>query len=217
MAARTNPGRTRIKVCGIRDSEALHAAVNAGADSIGLMFVEASPRYVKPAEGFALMAQLPPMVTAVGVIADATVDQFLAIEEVCPTPIIQLHGNETIDTARRCGPGVMKAIRFDPHTIRDELAKWDEVEEVEAILVDGSAGGEGVAFAWDALAEAAHAITTPIVVAGGLDPDNVGDAIRACRPFAVDVSSGVERERGIKDPARIHAFCKAVREADASA
>ena len=215
MATPTNrPGRTRIKVCGIRDSEALHAAVDAGADSIGLMFVESSPRYVKPADGFALMAELPPMVTAVGVIADATVEQFLAIEEVCPTPIVQLHGSETIETARRCGPGVIKAIRFDPHTIRDDLAKWNEVEEVESILIDGSAGGEGVAFAWDALAEAAHTITTPIIVAGGLDPDNVGDAIRACRPFAVDVSSGVERERGIKDPARIRAFCDAVRDAD---
>lgn len=208
-------GRTRIKICGIRDEASLEAACAAGADAVGLMFVRASPRFVEPETGFALMSRLPPMVTAVGVFADASVDEFTDIEERCPTPVVQLHGLESIDTVRRCGPGVIKGLRFDPDTIADELARWDALDEVEAILVDGSAGGEGLAFDWPRLADAAQTLRTPLIVAGGLTPETVGEAIRAVRPFAVDVSSGVERERGVKDPALMRAFCDAVRAADA--
>jgi phosphoribosylanthranilate isomerase len=115
---------------------------------------------------------------------------------------------------------VIKAVRFDPATIRAELELWGDVEEVDAILIDGSAGGKGVAFDWSALADAvggpgAPKVEKPLFLAGGLTPENVGAAIRAVRPFAVDVSSGVERERGKKDHALISAFCAAVRQADA--
>ena len=207
--------RTRVKICGIRDEAALDAAVEAGADAIGLMFVRTSVRHIEPERGYTLMSRLPPMVTAVGVLADASVEGFSAIEEVCPTPVVQLHGRESEETVRRCGPGVIKGIVFDGETIASELARWGAIEEVEAILVDGSAGGEGASFAWERLAEAAQGVRTPIIVAGGLTPENVGEAIRAVRPFAVDVSSGVESSRGVKDPARMRAFCAAVRAADA--
>ena len=115
---------------------------------------------------------------------------------------------------RDCGPRVIRGIRFDAATISAELARWDALDEVEAILVDGSAGGEGEVFAWEALAEPMASVATPVIIAGGLHPGNVGEAIRACRPFAVDVSSGVESSPGVKDVAKIRAFCAAVREAD---
>jgi phosphoribosylanthranilate isomerase len=109
---------------------------------------------------------------------------------------------------------VIKAVRFEPATIVEELDRWDAIEEVAAILVDGSAGGHGESFEWSSLTPHLERTSKPIVLAGGLTPANVGDAIRAVRPFAVDVSSGVERERGVKDPELIRQFCEAVRAAD---
>lgn len=207
--------RTRIKICGITTPEAARAAVEAGADAVGFVFVRRSPRHIEPEAAAAIMADLPPFVAAVGLFQDCPVDDFIAIEEVCPTHHTQLHGNESVSVVRHCSPAI-KAIRFHEDTIANDLARWDSVDEVEAILVDGSWGGEGVAFDWKKLAEPASSLTKPIILAGGLTPENVGEAIRQARPFAVDVSSGVESERGVKDPAMIHAFCDAVRAADAS-
>ena len=142
-------------------------------------------------------------------------DAFCDIEETCPTTLSQLHGNEPEQVVRQCGPGVIKAVRFEESSIRDDLARWGALEEVDAILVDGGAG-DGKAFDWGSLhaALAETGISTPIVLAGGLTPENVGEAIRAVRPYAVDISSGVEREAGVKDASLIAAFCDAVREAD---
>lgn len=206
--------RTRIKICGIRTAEIAQAAVEAGADAVGFMFVRSSPRAIDPDDAAAIMWGLPPMVTTVGVFMNASVDAFADIEERCPTHYAQLHGNEDVPTVRACGPAI-KAVRYDAATIRSELERWDALDEVDAILVDGSAGGEGASFDWPGLKAAMVGVGTPIILAGGLTPENVGHAIRAVRPFAVDVSSGVERERGVKDPALIEAFCKAVRQADA--
>lgn len=206
--------RTRIKVCGLRDVAAIEAAIDAGADALGFVFVEDSPRFIEPGRAWGLVGALPPFVTSVGLFRDASLEEFCAIEQLCPTNLSQLHGTEGDNLVRDCGPGVIKAVRFDPQTIEDQLKKYDAFEEVDAILVDGSPGGEGSAFDWSRLAEAVSGIATPIIVAGGLDPENVGDAIRALRPFGVDVSSGVESSRGVKDAGRIRAFCQAVREAD---
>ncbi|MBK7405804.1 MAG: phosphoribosylanthranilate isomerase [Phycisphaerales bacterium] len=208
--------RTRIKVCGITSHEAAEAAVEAGADAIGLVFVKDSPRWIEPAFADEIAAQLPAFVSTVGVYRDEPLRTFLEIVEECPTRWVQLHGLEDEQLVRNCGC-VIKGIRFDPDTIADELLRWSEIEEVDAILVDGSAGGEGVAFDWASLTEPMAEATKPILLAGGLTPDNVGDAIRACRPFAVDVSSGVESAPGVKDPAKVRAFCQAVRQADAGA
>jgi len=205
--------RTRIKICGVRTPEIALAAVDAGADAIGFMFVRNSVRAISPEAAAEIMWSLPPMITTVGVFMNASVDTFADIEEQCPTHYAQLHGNEDEPTVRACGPAI-KAIRYHPDTIRADLERWDAIDEVDAILVDGGGGGEGVSFDWSGLAKAAEGIATPIILAGGLTPDNVGEAIRAVRPYAVDVSSGVERERGEKDPALIEAFCEAVRQAD---
>lgn len=205
--------RTRIKICGIRTVDAALAAVDAGADAVGFMFVRSSVRAIDPEEAAAIMWSLPPMVTTVGVYMNASVDSFADMEEVCPTHLAQLHGNEDEDTVKACGP-VIKAVRYDPATIKQDLERWSAIDEVDAILVDGGSGGEGVSLDWKGLAAALEGIGAPIILAGGLTPDNVGEAIEIVRPFAVDVSSGVEMERGVKDPELIEKFCAAVRRAD---
>lgn len=207
--------RTRVKICGIRTEEALFAAADEGADAVGFMFVRSSPRYIEPQAAGELLGLLPTFVSSVGVFADPDPDDFAEIEQACPAAYTQLHGAEDARLVRACGPDVIKAVRFDPATIAADLAKWDEMDEVSAILVDGSAGGRGVAFDWTLLAPHIEACAKPVILAGGLMPDNAAAAIRACRPWGVDVSSGVEKERGVKDPALIEAFCKAVRRADA--
>lgn len=208
--------RTRIKICGIRDIDTAIACANAGADAIGFAFVKASPRAITPDEAFDIQASLPPFLSTVGLFKNASVDFFCDAEETCPTTLVQLHGDETDQVIRQCGPNLIKAIKFDPATIEKDLARLQAINEVDAILVDGSAGGEGVSFDWSALKPHADGIELPLILSGGLNPDNVAEAIRVLRPFAVDVSSGVESAPGIKDPALIHAFCDAVRKADAS-
>ncbi len=207
--------RTRVKVCGITNPDDAAAAVAGGADAIGFVFVEGTPRYIEPEEAASIMHALPPFVSAVGVVRDLDVDGFCEIEQRCPCPLMQLHGKETEKTVAMCGPGVMKAFRYDDATIRTQLDRWSNVDEVDALLIDGSDGGEGRAFDWDALGVLTDGYDAkPIVVAGGLGPENVGDAIRRLRPYAVDVSSGVEAEPGRKDHARLAAFMDAVRRAD---
>lgn len=209
--------RTRIKVCGIRDADAASVAAEAGADAVGFVFVEKTPRFIAPEEAARIMFGLPPMVSSVGVVRDLSVDEFCDVEQKCPCEMMQLHGAEDDKTVAACGPGVIKAIRFDTETIEGDLRRWFRLNEVGAVLVDGSSGGTGESFDWPRLADAIGAapIPKPVIVAGGLSPDNVGEAIAAVRPWAVDVSSGVESEPGVKDHGAIRAFCQAVRGADA--
>ncbi len=209
------PSRTRVKICGVRTLDDLLAASNAGADAVGFVFHKPSPRYLSPDAAWELSQALPAFVTSVGLFVDASVDDFCEVEEQCPTILTQLHGSEDEDTVSQCGPGIIKAVRFDEATIDAELARWGDAEDVAAILVDGSAGGEGKAFDWAALAPRVRTCDKPIIIAGGLTPQNVGEAIRVVRPYGVDVSSGVERKPGLKDPALIEALCRAVQRADA--
>ncbi|TVQ59172.1 MAG: phosphoribosylanthranilate isomerase [Phycisphaerales bacterium] len=210
--------RTRIKICGVRDLDTALHAIDAGADALGFVFAKASPRYIDPRLAFQIMGAMPPMATTIGLFVDASIEQYMKIERLCPTDYAQLHGRESEHVVSACGPRVIKAVRFDPETIAHELERWSNIPEVDAILVDGSTGGQGVAFDWTALAAARDAAQgVPIFLAGGLTPENVGEAIAAAHPYAVDVSSGVEipGEPGVKDPDRVEAFCAAVREADA--
>lgn len=208
--------RTRIKICGIRDIDSALACAESGADAIGLVFVKSSPRAVTPDEAFDIQASLPPFLSTVGLFKNASVDFFCDAEETCPTTMVQLHGDETDQVIKQCGPNLIKAVKFDAATIAKDLVRFQAINEVDAILVDGSAGGEGIAFDWSALKPHADALQLPLFISGGLTPENVGEAIRILRPYAVDVSSGVESAPGIKDPALIAAFCDAVRKADAS-
>ena len=207
--------RTRIKICGVRDLDTALAAAEAGADAVGFMFVKSSARYVDPEDAAGIMLSLPPMVSTVGVFMNTPLEEFEDVEEVCPTIYTQLHGQEDETLVKECGPGVIKGLRFLPESTAEELKRWNAVDEVDAILVDGSAGGEGQTFDWKALKAMLKGIEKKIILAGGLTVENVGEAIRAVRPWAVDVSSGVERARGEKDAKLIEKFCAAVRAADA--
>ncbi len=206
--------RTRIKICGIRDEDAVYAAIEAGADAVGFVFVGGSPRYIKPERAFELMGLLTPMVVSVGVFQDMEADEFGELEQVCPVHHAQLHGQETPETVEACGPDVIKAVRFGTPTFEEDVARWDVDESVAAVLIDGPSAGSGEALDWAAVARVTEHLSTPVFLAGGLTAANVGEAVRLVRPYAVDVSSGVESSRGVKDAGMIAAFCEAVRRAD---
>lgn len=205
--------RTRIKICGIRTDDALLAAADEGADAVGFVFIPESPGFIDPEEAFALSALLPPFVSAVGVFADPAADAFAEIEQVCPTAYTQLDGLEDPRLVKAVGPDIIKTVRFDERTIRDELLRWDASDGVAAILVHAAQPAD-----WSTLPPLVDDIHKPIIIRGGLTPANVEAAIRAARPYAVDVSDGVERGGGggggEKDPDLIAAFCRAVRRAD---
>ena len=204
--------RTRIKICGITDVESARAAVECGADAIGLVFVNESPRAVTTEQAVEIFRVVPPLVSVVGVFQlDSRPNRWLEDWKSIGR-WVQLHGDEDETIAKRTSRvfRVIKGLRFDPKQIR----RWDRCEPVEMLVIDGARPGSGRGFRHDALAEQMPTIHRPVALAGGLSPENVGEAIRAVRPFAVDVSSGVESSPGIKDPALIEAFCAAVREAD---
>jgi phosphoribosylanthranilate isomerase len=206
--------RTRIKICGIRDEDGLYAAIDAGADAVGFVFVESSPRAIRPEAAFNLMGLLPPLVVSVGVFQDADTDRFGDIEQICPVHHAQLHGAESAETVEDCGPDVIKAVRVGSPAFEEDLARWDIDENVAAILIDGPVAGSGEPLDWAAIGQSTSHLSKPVFLAGGLTPENVAEAIRLVRPYAVDVSSGVERVRGEKDAGLIEAFCEAVRRAD---
>lgn len=203
--------RTRIKVCGVRTLEAAMAAAEAGADAVGFVFVRASARSIEPEEAWGIIGALPPLVSSVGVFVNASLDAFSDVEEQCPTTLAQLQGNEDVQLVRQCGPGVIKGVRYHPESLEADLAQWGGVEEVDAVLIDCPGGEE---FDWPALGARLAGVGKPVILSGGLDAVNVGAAVRAVRPYAVDVSGGVEREHGVKDAALIGAFCRAVQSAD---
>jgi phosphoribosylanthranilate isomerase len=208
--------RTRIKVCGITSHEAAISAIDSGADAIGFVFVPETPRYIEPKRAAEIMFSLPPFVSAIGVVQDLDVDQFCALEYECPTHMSQLHGKEPVDVVAACGPGVIKAFKYEDATIDSQLSRWAKVEELDALLIDGSDGGAGESFDWSKLAPKIVDYPKKIIIAGGIDASNVGEVIKTLRPYAVDVSSGVEDAPGVKNPDKIAEFCAAVRNADAS-
>lgn len=207
--------RTRIKICGITSPDAAWCAVEAGADALGFVFAPASPRFIEPEDAWEIASALPPFITTVGLFVNPTLETLDEAREIFPFDIIQLHGNEPEPLVRDAGPDVIKAIRFDPATIESELLRWSRITEITALLIDGSSGGQGTTFDWNALTQVADSSDHPLIIAGGLDQQNVAQAVRTVRPYAVDVSSGVESEPGVKDPRKIADFCTAVRRADA--
>lgn len=207
--------RTRIKVCGVRDAETARAVADCGADAVGFVFVKDSPRFIDPEHASDLLLDLPLFTWSVGLLVNPSEGEFEEVMETCPTTHTQLQGTESETLVRSVGPNIIKALAFDPARAESDLKRWSSVDEVDAILVDGSSGGKGEAFDWSALAAVRDACTKPLIIAGGLTPENVGEAIERLRPYAVDVSSGVEAQRGVKDHGLISDFCDAVRRADA--
>lgn len=205
--------RTRIKICGITRPEDARAAVENGADAIGLVFYPSSPRAVSLEQAEAIAAVVPPFVTLVALFVDECPEQVNAVLEALPVGLLQFHGEESPDYCRQFARPWIKALRVRPDTDIGALAR--AYSGARGLLLDafqeGVPGGTGKTFDWD-LAPAGVAL--PLVLAGGLHPGNVAEAIAAVGPFAVDVSGGVEAAPGRKDPRRISEFVAAVREAD---
>ncbi len=218
--------RTRIKICGLRSLEDALCAADAGADAAGFVFVERSPRCVTAAQVAAIVKHLPAFVEPVALFADASSEQVRMVCDATGIRTVQLHGHEDRAYVRSLrGYRVIKAINFgdEGRKMWLERATYESCSVV-GLLVDapaddatpqaaGLTGGGGKPFDWAALASLDRAMLPPLILAGGLTSSNVAQAIATVHPFAVDVSSGVESARGVKDHAKIRAFCAAVQHA----
>lgn len=204
----------RIKVCGITRVEDALAAVEAGADALGFMFYPPSKRNISAAAARSIIASLPPFVSRVGVFVDATEKQIRDTATEAGIDTVQLHGSETPEFCRRLHPySVIKAFRVRGPESLEELTRYSDVPWLLDSFSTGALGGTGKTFDWD-LAASAVKRGGRVILAGGLSSSNVAEAIRAVRPWAVDVSSGVESTPGRKDPALVSDFVRAVRSAE---
>ena len=206
--------KTRIKICGLTREADVDAAVEAGADAIGFVFYAKSPRAVTPERARALARRLPPFVTPVGLFVNATDAELQAGLDALPNMLIQFHGDETPAECERANRPFIRAAGVGPGF--DLLNFRQSFSSAQAILLDAVVdgyGGGGKVFDWSLLPPSAP---FPVVLSGGLSAANVADGMARIRPWAVDVSSGVESAKGIKDAGLIQAFCRAVRDADAA-
>lgn len=204
--------RTRIKICGLTRESDLVAAVEAGADAIGLVFYPPSPRYVSPTRAAELTRLIPPFVTTVGLFVEPKADFVREVLTQVPLQMLQFHGDESAAACEGFGLPWLKAARMRPGV---DLVKFAaSYPSAAGILLDAFVegyGGGGETFDWNLIP---GDLGRPMVLSGGLSPENVCDAVRRVRPWAVDVSSGVESAKGIKDAALIAAFVQGVRNAD---
>ena len=207
--------RTRIKLCGLTREADVDAAVEAGADALGFVLYERSPRFVTLARAVELAQRLPPFVTPVGLFVNASEADVDAASAAIPQLLLQFHGDETPLACRRAARPYLRAARVVPgFDLLDFAARF---RDAKAILLDAHVdgyGGGGKVFDWSLVRSA---VPLPVVLSGGLHAGNVIQGIQLLRPWAVDVSSGVEAAKGIKDADAIRRFCDAVREADARA
>ncbi|MBI5557324.1 MAG: phosphoribosylanthranilate isomerase [Deltaproteobacteria bacterium] len=203
--------RTRIKICGMTDPDEVRYAVAAGVDALGFIFAKESPRYIEPERARALVASLPPFVAAVGVFRNEDPERVAEIVRSCNLTVIQLHGAESPDYCRRFQTRVVKAFQVHDMLTAQDLLPYEEA--VCGFLLDtydkNQGGGTGKTFDWSLV----HKLRPgkPLILAGGLGPDNVARAIAQVKPFAVDVNSAIEREPGRKDPQLISRLVAAVR------
>lgn len=201
--------RVRIKICGVTRLEDALAAAQLGVDALGFNFWPGSKRFVTPEAAGRIIDRLPPFVVPVGVFVNQTEEELRAIAAESGIQVFQLHGDEPPELCGRLHLPVVKAIPVDQVRSLSRLLSY----EVQAFLLDTPSrgfGGTGKPFDWS-LAEGVSEVA-PVILAGGLTPANVADAIRAVRPWAVDVASGVESAPGVKDPEKMSRFVAAVRE-----
>lgn len=201
---------TRIKICGLRDVETAKIAVESGADAIGLVFYAPSPRNIEIEMASKIAQAMPPFVSVVGLFVNAEPDFVRNVLDHVPLDILQFHGDESPEYCRQFKHAYLKAIRVNSDTDLLEYAALHQ--EARALLVDayvpGVPGGSGETFDWSLLP---HNLPMPLILSGGLNPENVAQAIEQVKPWAVDVSSGVESSKGVKDVRKIVAFNTAVR------
>lgn len=212
-------GRIRIKVCGINRLQDALYAIEAGVDALGFIFHRQSPRYIDPDEARHLIGRLPPFISTVGVFVDKKRSEVEEIIDFCGLDYVQLHGHETPKYCERllriASPcHIIKAFRIGAHTTAGEFEPY--APHVKAFLLDTydkeRAGGTGRSFDWSVIGTLE--LARPFILAGGLNPGNVADAIRAAQPSFLDVNSGVEERPGVKDHRLVGEFVRAVRRAE---
>jgi phosphoribosylanthranilate isomerase len=201
---------TRIKICGITRVEDALAAAYSGADALGLVFYDKSPRYVTPKQAAQLAAAIPPFVTLVGLFVNANAEAVQEILQQVPLDVLQFHGEEEQNFCAQFDRPYLKAVRVKNGV--DLVQYTARYKDAQGLLLDafieGTHGGTGVSFDWTLIP---HNLPLPVVLSGGLHVNNVANAIKQVRPWAVDVSSGVEAAKGIKDAAKIAAFINEVK------
>ena len=207
--------RTRIKICGITNLNDALSAVKSGADALGFVFYQQSPRYIEPETASRIIRNLPPLVTAVGVFVNEEIEKVHEIAGDCLLDLLQFHGSESPEYCERHKKRVIKAFRVKDASSLSEVSRYND--KVNGYLLDSCSedayGGTGSAFDWSVACEISRHF--PVVLAGGLTPGNVGEAVSVVEPYGVDVSSGVERAPGIKDVGKMRSFVESVRKADA--
>ena len=208
--------RTRIKICGITREQDLAAAVAAGADALGFVFYGPSPRHVTPSRATELIARVPPFVTKVGLFVNEPPASIRAALAQAPLDLLQFHGDEDAAYCSQFGKPWIKAARVKPGLdLLEYAAAFAAAPGAVGLLLDACVagyGGGGETFDWSLIPKS---LPLPVVLSGGLHPGNIVAAVRTVRPWAVDVSSGVEASRGIKDARKIAEFIAGVRDADA--
>ena len=199
----------RVKICGLTNLEDALAAVEAGADALGFIFVPETPRYVTTQTVLEIVAQLPPFVVKVGVFVDEKLERVRETMGIYGLDLAQLHGKETPEYCAALFPRAIKSVRVKDAASLTDLDRYRAVAYLLDTYVPGLPGGTGQAFDWRLAREATgHG---PIVLSGGLTPKNVAEAIAIARPYAVDVGSGVEARPGRKDHAKMRAFVQAAK------
>jgi len=200
--------RTRIKICGIKHRDDALKAVEFGADAIGLIFVEKSPRYISLTEGRFIAESMPPFVTVVGLFMNAAAEEIREALKVVPINLLQFHGDETAQFCDQFEMPYIKVLRMRENV--NVVAYAQDYPNAAGILLDTyheKGGGSGETFDWSLIPDD---MPLPLILAGGLNPDNVASAVETVKPYAVDVSSGVESEPAIKDHQKIEQFIKEV-------
>lgn len=204
---------TRIKICGITREQDLHAVANSGADAIGLVFYDKSPRHVSAQQAAELMRHVPPFVTVVGLFVNPTVDYVRQVLANVSLDVLQFHGEESPEFCQQFGKPYLKAIRVKAGVDLVECAA--RYAGAQGLLLDafveGTQGGTGESFDWALIPQN---LSLPVILSGGLHTGNVAEAVKQVLPYAVDVSSGVEASKGIKDAAKVAAFIKEVKQID---
>jgi phosphoribosylanthranilate isomerase len=199
----------RVKICGITNSEDAKMAVEAGADALGFVFFQGSPRYVAPDRAKAIIQTLPPFVQTVGLFVNEADETVNAIADRCGIDVVQLHGDETPEYCATIRRRIIKAVRVKNATSLEVLPAYDNVSCLLDAWSPAAYGGTGETFNWELAATVAT--NRPVILAGGLTPENVAAAIAAVKPYAVDVSSGVEGAPGVKDAVLVTRFIHATR------
>ena len=200
---------TRIKICGITHLKDALTAVDAGADALGFIFVPDTPRFVNSDQVAAIVAELPPFVTTVGIFANKDAAKIKTIADQCRLDAVQLHADVTPEFCRNLDKKVIKVVRVKDKSSLSILSNYDVNAFLLDTYVEGKMGGTGKVFDWNLALQARN--YGRIIVAGGLNPDNVAQAVRHVKPYGVDVGSGVESVPGHKDPDKIRKFIDAVK------